>query len=226
MFSVSDLTFVEHGAEFISEFLSPASLKSLQTATDSLTLSTVKGGLRNAESQIPSIRKTIEIEAIKERLEAYIAPLSLVRAIYFDKTVDQNWLVPWHQDLTVAVDRVFECDDWENWTQKDGVWHVQPPLAVLENMITVRIHLDDTDQKNGCLNIVPSSHISGRIPHKTITNIAAQSGYTECIANAGSALIMRPHLIHSSKKGTQPSRRRIIHLEFSSFQLPDGVNWA
>ncbi|MCK0068709.1 phytanoyl-CoA dioxygenase family protein [Kordiimonas laminariae] len=227
MFPVSGLTFTEHGAELIDDFLSPASLKSLQTATDTLTLTTIKGGLRNAETKIPLISKTIEIEAIQERLEAYLAPpLSLVRAIYFDKTTDQNWLVPWHQDLTIAVDRFFECEGWENWTQKEGIWHVQAPLTVLENMITVRIHLDDTDQRNGCLNIVPSSHALGRIPHKTITGITAQSGHTECVANAGSALIMKPHIIHSSKKGTKPSRRRIIHLEFSSFQLPEGVNWV
>ena len=25
-----------------------------------------------------------------------------VRAIYFDKSTDANWLVPWHQDLTLA----------------------------------------------------------------------------------------------------------------------------
>src|SRR5881628_3375981 len=26
-----------------------------------------------------------------------------VRALYFDKSSDTNWLVPWHQDLTLAV---------------------------------------------------------------------------------------------------------------------------
>src|ERR1700691_521901 len=27
----------------------------------------------------------------------------LVRSIFFDKTPDANWLVPWHQDVSVAV---------------------------------------------------------------------------------------------------------------------------
>ena len=43
--------------------------------------------------------------AASERLKALLRPhLSVeplpVRAIYFDKTPDSNWLVAWHQDLT------------------------------------------------------------------------------------------------------------------------------
>ncbi len=29
-----------------------------------------------------------------------------------------------------------------------------------------------------------------------------------------------------SSKATQPTRRRILHLEYSSYSLPDNVNWA
>ena len=39
------------------------------------------------------------------------------------------------------------------WTVKAGVPHVQPPVAVLEQMLTVRVQLDDSDESNGPLRV-------------------------------------------------------------------------
>src|ERR1700743_1959312 len=33
-----------------------------------------------------------------------------VRAIFFDKNPEANWLVPWHQDLSIAVEKQIETD--------------------------------------------------------------------------------------------------------------------
>ena len=65
-----------------------------------------------------------------------------VRAIMFDKSTDANWLVPWHQDLTIAVQARVEAEGFSPWSIKEGVPHVQPPVALLEQMLTVRLHLD------------------------------------------------------------------------------------
>jgi hypothetical protein len=69
-----------------------------------------------------------------------------VRAIYFDKSSDANWLVPWHQDLTLALRERLESPGFGPWSVKDGIPHVQPPVELLERMLTVRIHFDDADE--------------------------------------------------------------------------------
>ena len=47
-----------------------------------------------------------------------------VRAIYFDKSTDANWLVPWHQDLTLACSAQVHAPGFGPWSTKEGVPHV------------------------------------------------------------------------------------------------------
>jgi len=39
-------------------------------------------------------------------------------------------------------------------------------------------------------------------------------------------MIMKPLLFHASNKTTNNERRRVIHIEFSNQQLPDGIDWS
>ena len=67
-----------------------------------------------------------------------------VRTVSFNKSQRANWGVPWHQDRVIAVNDKVETEGYRNWTKKSGTWHCEPPLSVLENMLFVRVHLDDT----------------------------------------------------------------------------------
>src|SRR5918997_2911702 len=71
-----------------------------------------------------------------------------VRAILFDKSEGANWALGWHQDRTIAVRERIAVEGFNNWTVKAGTTHVEPPFAILERMITVRIHLDDVETDN------------------------------------------------------------------------------
>ena len=117
-------------------------------------------------------------------------------------------------------------EGWKAWSIKDGIHHVQPPLEVLNNMVTFRIHLDDTNEENGCLKIIPHSHKLGILTQEEINTIIKQKGLYTCNVNAGDALIMFPHLLHSSSKSKSYSHRRIVHIEFSSYQLPCELTWG
>jgi hypothetical protein len=66
-----------------------------------------------------------------------------VRLVFFDKTEANNWAVGWHQDRTIAVKGRRDADGFGPWSIKSGVVHASPPFAVLERMVTVRVHLDD-----------------------------------------------------------------------------------
>jgi hypothetical protein len=77
-----------------------------------------------------------------------------VRGLFFDKLPGANWQVGWHQDLSIAVAERVETPGFSGWSVKKGVVHVQPPAFVLEQMLSVRVHLDDCGAENGPLRVV------------------------------------------------------------------------
>jgi ectoine hydroxylase-related dioxygenase (phytanoyl-CoA dioxygenase family) len=109
--------------------------------------------------------------------------------------------------------------------QKSNVHGVSPPEEILKNTTTIRIHLDDTDEQNGALKVVPGSH------HKKLTNseiqvITQNSIPFACNVEACGIQIMRPLLLHASSKATSPKHRRVLHLEFNTMELKNGLEWA
>jgi len=140
--------------------------------------------------------------------------MRMVRSIYFNKTPEKNWPVAWHQDLSIAVKEKKHVDGYEAWSSKgDGVQHVRPPIKLLSEMWTVRIHLDDAHFDNGALSLVPESHLDGMISTSEIKEYTAGSELCECAA--GDALVMSPLILHSYSKSINPSNRRILHFEFA-----------
>src|SRR5579875_2741479 len=73
----------------------------------------------------------------------------VVKSIYFDKPGNSNWFVAYHQDLTISVNQKVEIAGFRPWTFKQNQFAVQPPLNILQDIIIIRIHLDDTDENNG-----------------------------------------------------------------------------
>ncbi len=147
-----------------------------------------------------------------------------VKGILFNKTQKSNWKVPWHQDLTITAQNRLEVEGFGPWTTKAGVENVQAPTGVLSQLLAIRIHLDDNDDKNGPLRVIPASHRFGRL---TSEQVAAwdKSKSAVCLVPRGGALVMRPLLLHASSACKLPRSRRVIHLEYSSAELPGGLRW-
>lgn len=176
-------------------------------------------------------RPAVASLAKSERILALVRPhLPMeprpVRAIYFDKAPGSNWLVAWHQDLTLALRERREVPGFGPWSTKGGVPHVQPPEALLERMLTVRLHLDEAHASNGALRVLPGSHRCGRLGEARIRELRATGSGRLCAAKAGDALLMRPLLLHASGRSTGPGHRRVLHLEYAGFGLPDGLEWS
>jgi hypothetical protein len=148
-----------------------------------------------------------------------------VRAIYFDKSPDSNWLVTWHQDMTLALRSQADVAGFGPWRVKDGVPHVQPPVELMEKMLTVRLHLDDADETNGALRVLPGSHRLGRLPFERIQELRSQEPDFLCAVSAGDALLMRPLLLHASGRSTSARHRRVLHIEYADFTLPAELQW-
>ena len=100
----------------------------------------------------------------------------LTKAIYFDKPSESNWFVAYHQDLSISVDKKADLENYVNWTFKKGQYGVQPPIEILQDTITIRIHLDKTDRNNGALKVIPKS------PRNEIVEVMADETYKIRIA--------------------------------------------
>jgi hypothetical protein len=189
-------------------------------------LGLVAGAGRRGILGLPSIAKlacsACLIGLISPHLPARPQP---VRAIYFDKTPDANWMVAWHQDLTLSVRQKIEVAGFGPWSIKNGVSHVQPPAHLLEQMMTVRLHLDNCGESNGALRVIPGSHRMGRLSAEAIEKLRSEEPTISCCVAAGDALLMRPLLLHSSSRSQTAGHRRVVHIEYASFVLPGGLQW-
>lgn len=162
------------------------------------------------------------LDLIRPHLQGEPRP---VRAIYFDKSPRANWLVAWHQDLTVALRERAEVGGFGPWSIKDGIVHVQPPIAMLEQMLTIRLHLDAADESNGALRVLKGSHCQGRLSVHEIQQWRETGKEVLCEAKAGDALLMRPLLLHASGRSTSERHRRVLHIEYAGFDLPAELDW-
>jgi ectoine hydroxylase-related dioxygenase (phytanoyl-CoA dioxygenase family) len=217
----------DNGFEAFSRFLDTAAINEITAEIDVLVSKHFKHGLRNAGMKLPSVKRLVHSDLLRDKAKTYLSGNpEVVRVIVFDKTPDKNWLVTWHQDKTIAVNGKKDITGWGPWTVKEGINHVQPGLEVLEDMITLRIHLDEANECNGCLKVIPKSHHLGILGKKEQDRVVGESQEYICTAKPGDLLVMRPHLLHSSSKGTEPNHRRIVHVEYSSFKLPMRLGWA
>lgn len=147
------------------------------------------------------------------------------KATYFDKRPEANWSLPLHQDLTITVHTKVEIPGYTHWSIKAGAPHVQPPVRVLEGIVALRIHLDDCPAENGVLEVVPGSHLQGRISAEALRKMHLDGRAVICPARAGDVLAMRPLLVHGSSKARVPKRRRVLHVEYATAELDAPLQW-
>ena len=182
--------------------------------------------IRNLLDIFPEVGRLADSPKIRTLVEPILGTDVLpVRGLLFDKTPQANWKVPWHQDLSIAVRDRIATEGFGPWSTKAGVVHVHPPIHILERMLALRIHLDDCDESNGPVRVIPGSHTRGRLKASEIRQQATTSASFSCSVSAGGALLMRPLLLHASSISRTPQHRRVIHLEFASCALPGRLQW-
>ena len=214
-----------NGFSIVDSYLERDAIDRLIQAISAIDFTSGQAGIRNLLELVPSVRTLASSSEIRSLVEPILGNNArVVRGIFFDKQPNANWKVPWHQDLTIAVKNRLDIPDFQPWSVKTGIPHVQPPVAILEQMLTVRIHLDRTDESNGALKVIPGSHAQGRLITLEIDRWK-QSPARSINCEAGGILLMRPLLLHASSIATAPSHRRIIHLEYAAEPLPSGLEW-
>lgn len=149
-----------------------------------------------------------------------------VRVILFDKSEQTNWSLGWHQDRTIAVAEKIDVPNFGPWTVKAGIHHVEPPIELLERMVSLRVHLDRVDDANAPLLIAPGSHRLGRIPEFQIDAVVERCGIRRCLAERGDVWAYSTLILHASEAARRPRRRRVLQIDYSPDELPSGLRFA
>jgi ectoine hydroxylase-related dioxygenase (phytanoyl-CoA dioxygenase family) len=157
--------FEREGFAMTPSLLSSAEIAHLiSLIEDNVSPDRKRGGVRDIMHRVPELRAVADNRKVREFVEQVLGSQAfVVRTTLFDKTGSANWKVPWHQDVTIAIQERRDIDGYGPWSIKEGVTHVQPPAQVLERMITVRVHLDDCPASNGALRVMPGTHKLGKL---------------------------------------------------------------
>jgi hypothetical protein len=188
-------------------------------------LSADRPGTRQLHQRVPLALNFLHSEPMTEIIAELIPGGFPVRSIFFDKSPERNWHVVWHQDLSICVKERHDVPEFRAWSIKEGVQHVQPPPAVSEQMLTIRLHLDDCGVDNGPLQVIPGSHRHGRLAAEDIATWKVKGPITTCVVPRRGAVLMKPLLLHSSLPAIKPKHRRVLHIELASHPLPPPLEW-
>ncbi len=200
-------------------------INAADTSKDTFRKSENLFAIRQFLKEVPEISNVVFNGNLKKLIREVVGEnYFVVKSIYFDKPQSSNWYVSYHQDLTISVDKKIPIDGYGPWTVKQNQFAVQPTIEILENITTIRIHIDDTNENNGALRVVPKSHTKSIYRPETIN----WEKETEAICSVpkGGAMLMKPLLLHSSSRTTNNKARRVIHIELSDKELPDGLKWS
>ncbi|WNR46193.1 phytanoyl-CoA dioxygenase family protein [Paenibacillus roseipurpureus] len=85
-------------------------------------------------------------------------------------------------------------------------------------MLAASVHLDDADEQNGCLRVIPGSHREGTLPHVG-TYYLNHKQYpitdgTPCVAEAGDVLFFNYLTIHGSEPNRSVRTRRNVLFQY------------
>lgn len=148
-----------------------------------------------------------------------------VQCTYFEKSAERNWSVAFHQDLSIPVKQRVSHVGCSGWSEKEGVIYTQPPVDVLQQLIGVRLHLDECGRDNGPLRVIPCSHLPGRMSIDSIGKLVEAERSDECLVPRGGVVVLRPLLLHASSRANVPSFRRVLHFLFGPPTLEHGLAW-
>jgi len=200
-------------------------IESIDSDTATFRKSNDLFAIRQFLREVPQASPLIFNQKLMEAIfEIYGDGYFVVKSIYFDKPAGSNWFVSYHQDLTISVNERHDIPGFGPWTVKQNQFAVQPPMEILEQNFTVRIHLDETDETNGALRVIPGSHLKGIYRPDTIDWEKEQEA--TCVVPEGGVMFMRPLLLHASSRSTGIRKRRVLHIEFACQELPSPLFWS
>ncbi|SRR5579884_2111584 len=216
----------KNGIALVPDVVSPHEASRLLQSLDSNSLRRSRAGIRHlmGHGAVAELANSPGMLAIAGAILGDAAfPF---RATLFDKSAEANWLVVWHQDTALPIRTRLDAAGWGPWSVKDAVNYAHAPARALEQVLALRLHLDDSTEQNGPLRVLPRTHNLGVLPDEEVKRLSKELHAKDCLANRGSVLAMRPLLIHSSSRSQNDSPRRVLHIEYAPSASIDGLELA
>jgi hypothetical protein len=207
------------GFAIVDQCCSPSDCHEISARLDGITMPGSRLLLNNHWCQ--ELAKTLRMRVAKSYPS--IAQLVAVQCTYFNKCAETNWSVNTHQDRSFPI--AAGSSPGVGVSIKEGVTFLQGPDRLLQDMLAMRLHIDDSMEDSGPLRVLPGSHLQGILNDDQIGKFRDTTTEQHVIATAGSVLLMRPLILHASSKATVPSPRRVLHFLFGPSEPPLGVEW-
>jgi len=208
-----------HGFAILRRIFSAEFLDHTMSEVTRLALRRSRAGVRHA-LRLQPVAKIATCPQLTQFAHEVLGPYAFpFRATFFEKTPATNWLVVWHQDTALPLCERSETRGWGPWSVKEGITYAHAPASVLEHVLALRVHFDDSTQENGPLRVLPGTHHSGVMSDDEIHAFSTTTSPVDCLVSKGGVVAMRPLLVHSSSKSRSGSSRRVLHIEYAASDL-------
>jgi ectoine hydroxylase-related dioxygenase (phytanoyl-CoA dioxygenase family) len=196
----------DHGYSIIEGVFARTDMERVLEGLSSTMLARTKAGARH----VLGVPVVLDLAADPRMLiiaTKFVGPGAVpFRATLFDKSRSANWLVVWHQDTALPLRRRFEDTTWGPWSSKAGVLYAHAPSWALEEVVALRVSLDDSSSTNGPLRVLPNTHLSGVLTDAAIEHLVRNTTPMDCVARSGGVVAIRPLTVHASSKSVDDHR--------------------
>jgi hypothetical protein len=192
-----------------------AALEPALRALDGHLATRSRAGARHVLA-LREVRALAEDPRMLRLADRFVAGARPFRATLFDKSAAANWLVVWHQDTALPMQRETDAPGWGPWSIKAGVLYAHAPASALAAVVALRISLDPSTEANGPLRVLPGTHQRGLLTDADVEVAARSVDPVSCTVGAGGVVAMRPLLLHASSKSMSDARRRVLHVEYAA----------
>lgn len=157
--------------------------------------------LLHVEEVSPELRDLVASDRLLDIVEDVLGPdIALFQAKLLMKSDEIGSAVPWHQDFPY----------WRG-------------MATEPSMLNCMIYLDDADEDNGCLTVIPGSHQLGCLDHEALarsnfplaTQAPKEREQVALPGPAGTVVLFGPLLVHGSGPNTSTRPRRACTIVFT-----------
>ncbi|MEO1139677.1 MAG: phytanoyl-CoA dioxygenase family protein [Pseudomonadota bacterium] len=171
--------------------------------------------------------QAVKAQQVSHQIAGLWPGMKPVRIVSFDKSSASNWKVSWHQDRVIAVKARADVPAFSNWSQKNDVWHCEPPLEILQEMLFVRLHLDPSTPETGAMEIAVGSHKAGLVRREHAKAVAQEYQTEMTEAAPGDVLILPMLALHKSDRAVRPDSRAVLRIDFAPENLlPAPLAWS
>ena len=221
------MTGPDHGYSIHGQVFQRMDMLRVLGALGAADVDRTRAGARHV-LKVPEVRELSSDPRLITIAQQHVGPTAVAfRATLFDKSPNANWLVVWHQDTALPIRRHIDDPAWGPWSTKAGVLQAHAPAWALENIIALRISLDDSTNTNGPLRVLPDTHLEGVLSDVEINQRVRDTTPVACVAVSGGVVAMRPLTIHASSKANDDHPRRVLHIEYAAtMDLGAGVELA